>query len=72
MEKLQNHFIINAAALSSQLMRDYDVTDSKGNSVPLEIGRIRKFFFDILDGRVVIKEIDGNIDFEELKQKFGH
>ncbi len=71
-EKLQNHFIINAAALSSQLMRDYDVTDSKGNSVPLEIGRIRKFFFDILDGRVVIKEIDGNIDFEELKQKFGH
>ena len=69
--KLENHFLINAGALSSQLMRDYDVTDSKGNHIPLDILTIRKFFFDILDGRIVIKKIDGSINFESLKEKLG-
>lgn len=70
-EKLENHFLINAGALSTHLMKEYDLTNSKGESIPLEIGRIRHFFFDILDERILISPMDGNIDFDELKKKMG-
>ncbi len=69
--KLDNHFLVNAGALSSQLLRAYDVKNSKGETIPLEITRIRDFFFSILSGSIQIRAIEGSIDFEALKKKFG-
>ena len=70
-EKLQNHFLINAGSLSSHLMRDYDIQNEKGETRALTVEEIRKFFYDILDGRIQIADVDGNIDFEELKHRLG-
>lgn len=68
-EKLQNHFLINAGSLSTQLLREYEIKNQKGEDIPLSIERIRKFFFDILNGRIQIAQVDGKIDFDELKKR---
>lgn len=71
-EKLGNHFLINAGALSSQLMKGYEVTASDGRTVQLDLIDIRDFFFRVLDGEVLIRMMDADIDFEEIKKKLGH
>ena len=51
-DKLQNHFLISCASLSSQLLRTYDLgLDSQGNVVELTPQRIAGVFFDVLHGQ---------------------
>lgn len=70
-ERLGNHFLINAGALSSQLMKEYEVTGDDGQVRKLSLEEIRDFFFKVLDGEVEIRMMDSDIDFEEMKRKFG-
>lgn len=66
-DKFQNHFILTAASLNSQLLRVYDFgRDSKGNPVELSLEKIKDFFFDILHGKIEVQEMDGNFDIKQL------
>jgi len=63
MDKLQNHFLLTAASLGSQLLKTYDLgLDAKGEQATLTMGKIKNFFFDILQGKIEIQDIDGKFD----------
>lgn len=66
-EKFQNHFLLTAAALGPQMLKTYDLgTDSDGNPALLTTERIRAFFFDILNGKIKAKDIDGSFNIEQF------
>ena len=66
-DKFQNHFLLTAASLGPQLLRTYDMgLDKNGNPASLEIGKIRDFFFDILNGKIEIKDMDGKFSFADI------
>ncbi len=65
-EKLNNHFLINAGALSGQLMKEYEVKNKEGKTRKLDIKEIASFFFDIIDGRISFNEIGGEVDFSKI------
>ncbi len=70
--KLENHFLISAGALSTQLLRTYALNKADGSqSADLTIEHIAAFLFAVLEGRVAIREMDSRVSFAELKQKFG-
>lgn len=66
-DRFQNHFLLSAAALGTQLLRAYDMGKDK-NGKPLELSpdTLRKFFFDILDGRIEIRTMDGSFRLADL------
>jgi len=71
MDKFQNHFLLTAASLGSQLLKVYDLgVNDKGELVLLTFEKIRNFFFDILMGRIEIQEIDGKFDISDITGKF--
>lgn len=71
MDKLENHFMIISASLGSQILKTYSLTKSNGEKGPeLNVKDLAMFFFDILSGKVQIREIDGKISFDELKRNF--
>ena len=71
MDKFQNHFLLTAASLGSQLLKNYELGVNKnGEPVTLSVGKIRDFFFDILYGRVEVKEISGKFDISDITGKF--
>ena len=66
-DKFQNHFLLTAAALGSQLLKTYDLgVDSDGKPAVLTIERIRTFFFDILQGKIKVKDLDGSFSIEQF------
>ena len=66
-DKFQNHFLLTAAALGSQLLKTYDLgTDSEGKPALLTIERLRSFFFDLVHGKIKVKDIDGSFDIEQF------
>jgi hypothetical protein len=66
-DKFQNHFLLTAAALGPQLLKTYDLgVDNEGNPAVLTTERIRAFFFDILQGRIKVKELDGSFSIEQF------
>lgn len=66
-DKFQNHFLLTAAALGSQMLKTYDLGyDSEGKPAELTIERIRKFFFDLLLGKIKVKDIDGAFSIEQF------
>lgn len=66
-DKFQNHFLLSAAALGSQLLKTYDLgIDADGKPATLTMERIRDFFFDILHGKVKVKDIDGSFNIEQF------
>jgi hypothetical protein len=66
-DKFQNHFLLTAAALGPQLLKTYDLgTDSNGQPAVLTTERIRDFFFDILQGKIQVKSIDGSFNIEQF------
>ena len=66
-DKFQNHFLLTAASLGPQLLRTYDMgLDKDGKPASLEIGKIRDFFFDILHGKIEIKDMDGKFSFSDI------
>ena len=69
-ERLQNHFLIGATAMGSQILRKYDLgTDVEGNKAVIEPERVAKMFFDILHGTVSIQQIDGTFSIQDLASK---
>lgn len=70
-EKLENHFLIGAGALNSQILKVYSLTKEDGSrSDELTIGNISEFFFKILSGVIQVQDVSGNISFSELKKSF--
>lgn len=68
-DKFQNHFLLSAAALGSQLLKNYDLgLDAQGQPIPLTIDRLRAFFFDLLSGKVAVKPLDGSFNLEQFAQ----
>lgn len=66
-DKFQNHFLLTAAALGTQLLKTYSLgTDSQGNPAQLTVERIRLFFFDILQGKIDIKPLDGSFSLQQF------
>jgi len=70
-DKFQNHFLLTAASLGSQLLKNYDLgVNSKGEPVTLTFEKIRDFFFDILSGRIDVQEINGKFDISDITGRF--
>ena len=71
MDKLENHFLIGAGALNSQILKVYSLTMSDGSkSKELSVDNVSDFFFDILSGKIEIRDLSGEISFEEIKKNF--
>lgn len=69
-ERLQNHFLIGATAMGSQILRKYDLgTDADGNKAIIEPDKVAKMFFDILHGTAGIQQIDGTFSIQDLASK---
>lgn len=69
-DRFQNHFLLTATALGGQMLKTYDLgPDAQGNPVPLDINRLRSFFFDILEGRIAIDTLSGSFDIAEMTRK---
>lgn len=69
-DKFQNHFLLTAAALGSQLLKTYDLgVNSKGEPITLTFDKIRDFFFDILSGKIEIQTMDGKFDISQITRK---
>ncbi|MDR2466583.1 MAG: hypothetical protein LBD35_04245 [Prevotellaceae bacterium] len=57
-DKFQNHFLLTASSLGAQLLKTYDMgMDCNGKPALLTIERIRNFFFDVLHGKVTLREL---------------
>jgi hypothetical protein len=71
-DQLQNHFLLTAAALGPQLLRGYELgMNSEGAALELTPQRIAAFFFDLLDGKVTPRSLDGSFNMEEIVRSFG-
>lgn len=69
-DKFQNHFLLTAAALGSQLLKNYDLgIDSEGKTAVLTFDKIRDFFFDILAGKIEIQDLNSKFDISRLTGK---
>lgn len=70
-DKFNNHFLLTAASLGSQLLKTYDLgIDSGGEGKTLTIENIAKFFFDILLGKIDIQEMSGDFSMKDIVEKF--
>jgi len=70
-DKFQNHFLLKAASLGSQLLKTYDMgVDKEGKPATLTFDKIRDFFFNILHGKIEIQNIDGRFDISQITGKF--
>ncbi len=70
-DKFQNHFLLTAASLGSQLLKNYDLgVDVKGEPVTITFEKIRNFFFEILLGKIEVHEINGNFDISDITGRF--
>jgi len=70
-EKLENHFLLTAASLGSQLLKAYDLGENvKGERATLSQKQIAEFFFAIMHGKIVIKELDDVFDLDEIKRTY--
>ncbi len=70
-DKFQNHFLLTAASLGSQLLKTYDIgVDKDGKPALLTFENIRDFFFDILHGKIEVQNIDGKFDISQITGKF--
>jgi hypothetical protein len=71
LDKLQNHFLLSAAALGTQLLQTYDLgLDADGKPVPLTPDTISAFFFDILHGRIEIATLDARFSLAQMVGNF--
>ena len=71
LEKLENHFLISAGALGTQILKTYSLVKQDGeSSQELSVPNIAEFFFKILNGQIVIQELSGEVSFADLKKAF--
>lgn len=70
MDKFQNHFLLTAASLGNQTLQTYNMgVNHEGNTVSLQVDKICEFFFNVLQGKINIQEIDGQFTIEEITSK---
>lgn len=70
-DKFQNHFLLTAASLGSQLLKNYDLgVNGKGESVTITFEKIRDLFFQILSGKIEVQEINGKFNITDITGKF--
>jgi hypothetical protein len=68
-DKFQNHFLLTAASLGSQLLKTYDLgIDKDGKNAVLSIDNIREFFFGVMSGRIDVQPIDGTFNINDIAQ----
>ena len=66
-DKFQNHFLLTAASLGTQLLKTYDLGEgADGEPAVLTIPKIRDFFSDILKGRLEIKDMDAKFSISQI------
>ncbi|MBP9795044.1 MAG: hypothetical protein KBD42_03355 [Chitinophagales bacterium] len=71
MDKFQNHFLLTAASLGSQLLKDYNIgVNSKDEIVSISFERIKNFFFDILNGKIIIQDVNGKFSISDITGMF--
>jgi hypothetical protein len=70
LQDLENHFLIISASLGSQILKTYSLQKADGGSEDLTVCSIALFFFNILSGKIQIRDLSGSIPFEELRQKY--
>jgi hypothetical protein len=68
-DKFQNHFLLTAASLGTQLLKTYDLGIGDGKSIPLTVENIRNFFFQILTGKIQVKDMDGKFNLSQIVGK---
>lgn len=68
LDKLENHFLLNAASLGGQLLKIYEL--GSGENAKLEPRNLYRFFFDILDGRIQVSSMTGQFSLEDIKKTF--
>jgi hypothetical protein len=67
MDKFQNHFLLTAASLGSQLLAIYDLgVDKEGKTAVLSVERISHFFFDLLNGKIEVQNMEGKFDIHQI------
>lgn len=72
LDKLQNHFLIAAGSLGAQTLRTYDIgMNADGTPVQLTKETIADLLFAVLDGRMAVRELDGEMSFDELTRMLG-
>ena len=70
-DRFGNHFLISAGALGTQVLRSYTLSTAEGDaSDELTVENIADFFFRILSGTVPVRDLDGTVSLDELKEKF--
>ena len=70
-DEFNNHFLLTAASLGSQLLRTYDLgIENGGEGKSLTIENISNFFFDILLGKIDIQEMSGEFSMKDIVEKF--
>lgn len=70
-DKFNNHFLLTAASLGSQLLKTYDLGIEGGSEgKTLTIDNISNFFFDILLGKIDIQDMSGDFSMKDIVEKF--
>jgi hypothetical protein len=68
-EKMQNHFLLTAASLGTQLLGTYDLgLDATGQKAVLSPERIYEFFMNLMLGKVQVAEIDGTFSLDAMAE----
>ena len=66
-DKFQNHFLLTAAALGTQLLRTYDFgVGADGKPKQLVFGEIRAFFFELLSGKIEVQPMTGTFNISDF------
>lgn len=69
LEKLENHFVIGAGSLGSQILKNYTLTKEDGSKTEeLSLPNIAEFFFKILSGEFEVQELNSEVSFSDLKR----
>ncbi len=67
LEKFQNHFLLSAAGLGSQLLKGYDLgLGADGKPINLSADRIAGLLFDILHGRITVRTLDAQFSLTDI------
>jgi hypothetical protein len=68
LEKFNNHFLLTASSLGSQLLKTYDLGADQSKELTIE--NISEFFFEILFGRITVQEMSGDFSMSDIIEKF--
>ncbi|HPY03722.1 MAG TPA: hypothetical protein PK419_10505 [Spirochaetota bacterium] len=69
LEKLENHFLISAGSLGSQILKTYTLAKTDGTkSDELSLISIANFFFKILSGEIEVQELSSAVKLSDLKR----